>query len=88
MDFLYGSSFGEEPPEAYERLLLDCMLGDSTLFTRRDETEAAWEFVDTIEAGWHTNPAENPMETYDPGTWGPRRAEELIERDGRSWRRL
>ncbi len=88
MEFLYGSSFGGEPPEAYERLLLDCMLGDSTLFTRRDETEAAWELVDAIEAGWQTDPDQNPLEFYDPGTWGPRRAEELIERDGRSWRRL
>ena len=88
MEFLYGSSFGGEPPEAYERLLLDCMVGDSTLFTRRDETEAAWELVDAIEAGWQTEPDANPLELYDPGTWGPRRAEEFIERDGRSWRRL
>ncbi len=88
MDFLYGSSFGAEPPEAYERLLLDSMLGDSTLFTRRDETEAAWEFVDAIEAGWRTMPAQNPLRTYEPGTWGPHAADELIERDGRFWRRL
>lgn len=88
MDFLYGSSFGGEPPEAYERLLLDSMLGDSTLFTRRDETEAAWEFVDAIVAGWQTDPVENPIQNYDPGTWGPRAADELIERDGRFWRRL
>ncbi len=88
MEFLYGSSFGAEPPEAYERLLLDCMVGDSTLFTRRDETEAAWEFVDAIEAGWHTEPEANPLQTYDPGTWGPHLADELLEREGRSWRRL
>jgi glucose-6-phosphate 1-dehydrogenase len=88
MDFLYGSSFGGEPPEAYERLLLDAMLGDSTLFTRRDETETAWEFVDAIAAGWRTMPAENPLASYDPGTWGPRAADELIERDERFWRRL
>ena len=88
MDFLYGSSFGGEPPEAYERLLLDSMLGDSTLFTRRDETEAAWEFVDAIVAGWQAMPADNPVHTYDPGTWGPRAADDLIERDGRFWRRL
>jgi glucose-6-phosphate 1-dehydrogenase len=88
MDFLYGSSFGSEPPEAYERLLLDAMVGDSTLFTRRDETEAAWEIVDAIETGWHVLPQENPMHTYDPGTWGPHAADDLIERDGRLWRRL
>jgi glucose-6-phosphate 1-dehydrogenase len=88
MDFLYGSSFGGEPPEAYERLLLDSMVGDSTLFTRRDETEAAWEIVDAIEAGWKYHPSENPIHIYEPGTWGPRAAEELLERDGRFWRRL
>ena len=88
MDFLYGSSFGGEPPEAYERLLLDSMLGDSTLFTRRDVTEAAWDIVDAIDAGWHTMPRENPIQTYEPGTWGPRSADELLERDGRFWRRL
>ena len=88
MEFLYGSSFGAEPPEAYERLLLDCMVGDSTLFTRRDETEAAWEFVDALVAGWHTEPDANPLQPYAPGTWGPHLADELLEREGRSWRRL
>ncbi len=88
MDFLYGSSFGGEPPEAYERLLLDCMLGDSTLFTRRDETEAAWELVDTIAATWHNDPKDNPLAIYDPGTWGPYTADALLERDGCAWRRL
>ncbi len=88
MEFLYGSSFGAEPPEAYERLLLDCMVGDSTLFTRRDETEAAWEFVDAIEAGWHSEPDANHLHIYEPGTWGPHAADELLEREGRSWRRL
>jgi glucose-6-phosphate 1-dehydrogenase len=87
MDFLYGSSFGVEPPEAYERLLLDCMLGDSTLFTRIDETELAWQLVDTIERGWSKLPA-SAMPQYEPGTWGPKDADALIERDGRTWRRL
>jgi glucose-6-phosphate 1-dehydrogenase len=87
MDFLYGSSFGVEPPEAYERLLLDCMLGDSTLFTRIDETELAWQFVDAVERGWaRQNPPTLPQ--YEPGTWGPKEADALIERDGRTWRRL
>ncbi len=88
MDFLYGSSFGGEPPEAYERLLLDCMLGDSTLFTRRDETEAAWTLVDSLEDSWRLAPEETKVQSYDPGTWGPHAADQLIERDGRSWRRL
>jgi glucose-6-phosphate 1-dehydrogenase len=86
MDFLYGSSFGVEPPEAYERLLLDCMLGDSTLFTRIDETEHSWQLVDTIEHAWLHSRA--PLPQYEPGTWGPKLADALIERDGRTWRRL
>ena len=87
MDFLYGSSFGVEPPEAYERLLLDAMLGDSTLFTRIDETELAWQFVDAIERGWARLPTKT-IPQYEPGTWGPKEADALIERDGRTWRRL
>jgi glucose-6-phosphate 1-dehydrogenase len=87
MDFLYGSSFGVEPPEAYERLLLDCMLGDSTLFTRIDETEYSWQLLDAIEHAWaRTSAARLPQ--YEPGTWGPKEADALIERDGRTWRRL
>ncbi len=86
MDFLYGSSFGVEPPEAYERLLLDCMFGDPTLFTRIDETELAWQLVDTIVAGWQS--FNTPIVQYEPGTWGPKEADALIERDGRTWRRL
>jgi len=86
MDFLYGSSFGVEPPEAYERLLLDAMLGDSTLFTRIDETELAWNLVDTIVRDWKVSGT--PLAQYEPGTWGPKEADTLIERDGRTWRRL
>ncbi|HLY30394.1 MAG TPA: glucose-6-phosphate dehydrogenase [Ktedonobacterales bacterium] len=86
MDFLYGSSFGVEPPEAYERLLLDAMVGDSTLFTRIDETELAWTLVDTIVRGWEK--MGTPIATYEPGTWGPKESDALIERDGRTWRRL
>ncbi|HEX6122671.1 MAG TPA: glucose-6-phosphate dehydrogenase, partial [Ktedonobacterales bacterium] len=86
MDFLYGSSFGVEPPEAYERLLLDAMLGDATLFTRVDETELAWRLVDTVVAAWQKTQA--PIAQYEPGTWGPKEADALIERDGRTWRRL
>ncbi|MGZ3582242.1 MAG: glucose-6-phosphate dehydrogenase [Ktedonobacterales bacterium] len=87
MDFLYGSSFGVEPPEAYERLLLDCMLGDSTLFTRIDESEYSWRLVDNIESAWARQPA-SAIAQYEPGTWGPKEADALIERDGRTWRRL
>ena len=87
MDFRYGTSFGVEPPEAYERLLLDCMLGDSTLFTRRDEVEVAWSLISAIHEGW-TMVAPPQFPNYDAGTWGPERAHELMARDGRTWRRL
>ncbi len=86
LDFLYGSSFGVEPPEAYERLLLDAMIGDSTLFTRIDETEVAWSLVDTIVHDW--SETRTPLARYEPGTWGPKEADMLIERDGKTWRRL
>lgn len=86
MDFLYGSSFVRQQPEAYERLILDCMLGDSTLFTRRDEVEAAWTFVQGILDEWKEEPRENIL-TYESGTWGPQAADEFMWRDGRRWRR-
>jgi len=86
MEFRYGTSFGQEPPEAYERLLLDAILGDSTLFIRRDEVEAAWGWADAIESGWAASPS-GPAE-YAAGSWGPAEADALLERDGRAWRRL
>ena len=86
MDFFYGSSFVREQPEAYERLLLDCMLGDSTLFTRIDEVEAAWTFLQGILDEWPEQPPETVL-TYDSGSWGPQAADEFIWRDGRRWRR-
>ena len=86
MDFRYGTSFGEEPPEAYERLLLDCLLGDGTLFTRRDEVESAWAIVSRIHEGWDAARRE-PIPTYEAGSWGPAAADPFIAADGRSWRR-
>jgi len=86
MDFRYGASFGISSPEAYERLLLDCILGDSTLYARRDMTERGWEIVMPILEAWGTSRTEIPK--YEAGTWGPPEAHELIERDGRKWRRL
>ena len=83
-DFRYGAAFGEQPPEAYERLLLDCILGDATLFTREDEVEASWRIMDPILQGWREHPRVSP---YDPASWGPSEAEELLARDGRSWRK-
>ena len=87
MDFRYSTSFGKASPEAYERLLLDAMAGDATLFARRDEVENAWAFVDKIEHAWHGS--EPPiMAEYPAGSWGPKEADQMMERDGRVWRRL
>ncbi len=85
MDFEYATSFLVETPEAYERLLLDCMIGDPTLFTRADEVEAAWQFIDPIEAAWRDG--RPPLHFYEAGTWGPPAAAKLLEQDGREWHR-
>jgi len=84
MNFDYAETFGAEPPEAYERLLHDALIGDSTLFTRRDESETAWGIVDPILNAWHGGHAPAPF-PYAPGTWGPKEADEFINRDGRRW---
>jgi glucose-6-phosphate 1-dehydrogenase len=86
MNFLYGSSFSVSQADAYERLLLDAMLGDRTLFTRADEVEQAWAWAEDIQAGWSERP--NNVHFYPAGTWGPAWADAFIERDGRQWRRL
>ncbi len=86
MDFRYGTSFGEVTPDAYERLLLDAWLGDSTLFTRADENEIAWDIVTPILNTWANSSRKLPQ--YLIGTWGPKEADEFIKRDGRRWRRL
>jgi glucose-6-phosphate 1-dehydrogenase len=87
MNFLYGSSFGPvTQSDAYERLLLDAMLGDRTLFTRADEVEQAWAWAEDIQEGWSERP--NNVHFYPAGTWGPAWADAFIERDGRQWRRL
>ena len=85
MDFLYGGAFRTGLPEAYERLILDAMLGDATLFTRADEVDEQWALVDTVVAAWRRDRPVFP--NYESGTWGPRSSDELIERDGRAWRR-
>jgi len=85
MDFLYGGAFRTGLPEAYERLILDCMLGDTTLFMRADEVEEQWALVDTIVAAWKRDRPEFP--NYAAGSWGPSAADDLLRRDGRSWRR-
>jgi len=87
MDFRYNASFGVESPEAYERLLLDAMLGDSTLFTRSDEVEESWSLITPIHQAWADAPAPQ-FPNYEAGSWGPHVADEFIERTGRKWRRL
>src|SRR2546430_8428248 len=86
MDFFYASSFLVESPDAYERLVLDCLLGDATLFAREDEVERAWGLGDRIEAGGASQPPP-AVPNYPAGSWGPDAADALIERDGRRWRR-
>ena len=88
MDFHYGTSFGKASPEAYERLLLDAMSGDATLFARRDEVEEAWAFIDPIENAWAAKKDAPGLFFYPAGSWGPQEADDLLARDGRAWRRL
>ncbi len=85
MHFDYQKTFGIEPPDAYERLLLDCLLGDATLFTRSDEVQAQWEFTDAILQAWQQNPPKN-LPVYEAGTWGPPGADDFIQKDGYFWR--
>lgn len=87
MDFGYGETFGTEDASPYERLILDCMKGDQTLFDRADGVEAAWALVDPVLARWDADRAVQ-FPNYDAGTWGPAEADALLARDNRSWRRL
>ncbi len=87
MDFRYGSTFGEQSPEAYERLLLDVMAGDATLFMRRDAVEASWTWVTNILEAWQQG-GTRWLPEYPAGTWGPLEAEKLIQAGGRKWRTL
>ena len=85
MDFGYGHAFTESSPEAYERLILDVLLGDPPLFPRHEEVELSWKIVDPVEEYWAA--VGGPLEQYAPGSWGPSSANELLARDGRVWRR-
>jgi glucose-6-phosphate 1-dehydrogenase len=86
MDFRYGEAFGATAPDAYERLVMDAMLGDASLFSRADAVEETWSVVQPILDGWRLR--NSPVYDYLPGSWGPAEADEFIHRDGRSWRRL
>jgi glucose-6-phosphate 1-dehydrogenase len=83
MDFLYGEAFTESSPEAYERLVLDVLVGDATLFPRSEEVEASWRVIDPLEAFW----AGTEPYLYRAGEWGPKEADDMLARDGRQWRR-
>lgn len=85
MDFGYGHSFTEESPEAYERLILDVLLGEPPLFPRHEEVELSWKILDPFEEYWEENTIK--PEPYESGSWGPRSAHEMLERDDRAWRR-
>ncbi len=85
MDFSYGHAFTEYSPEAYERLILDVLLGEPPLFPQAREIELSWNILDKAEAAWESSP--ETLATYAPGTWGPQAADEMLARDGRTWRR-
>lgn len=87
MDFRYGSYFGQTPPEAYERLIWDCILGDSTLFARSDEVAQSWKILTPLLEYWKDHPTSS-FPNYPAGSWGPKAAEEMIEKEHRSWRIL
>jgi glucose-6-phosphate 1-dehydrogenase len=84
MHFSYDVEFGAYTPEAYERLLLEAMAGDATLFIRRDEVETAWQIVDSIRSAWGNKPLTN-REFYSAGTWGPVAADDLLAQEGHAW---
>jgi glucose-6-phosphate 1-dehydrogenase len=86
MDFRYGFSFAVDSPDAYETLLMDAMVGDASLFTRDDEVERAWQILEPILQAWQAGDG-GPVHFYGAGSWGPPAADEMIARDGRSWRR-
>jgi len=86
MEFHYADSFGKTAiPESYERLLLDTISGDASLFTRADEVETAWGLIDPILEAWGASRSKQPIARYDPGSWGPTEANELLARDKRKW---
>ncbi len=87
MDFHYGSTFGDQSPEAYERLLLDVMAGDATHFMRRDAVEASWAWIQPIQDAW-AQTKKRWLPEYESGTWSPLEADRLIEGEGRKWRIL
>ena len=87
MEFLYGTTFLSQSPEAYERLIMDAMRGDATLFTRNDEVDAQWSIVDAILDAWHARDGDGSLPTYAAGSAGPPEADAMLG-SGREWRKL
>ena len=87
MDFSYAQAFGKSSANGYERLLLDAMIGDATLFAHRDGVEATWSLITPILKAWAQNPIKD-FPNYAAGTWGPTAADALLETEGRKWRKL
>jgi glucose-6-phosphate 1-dehydrogenase len=85
LDFKYGEVFGEESPEAYERLLLDAINGDATLYARGDWVEQAWALLDPVLTAWGRT-SDPSFPNYEAGAWGPTAADALVARDGGTWR--
>jgi glucose-6-phosphate 1-dehydrogenase len=86
MNFRYGQYFGLAPPEAYERLILDCIIGDNTLFARQDEVFTSWNLFSPVLEAWAKQPPDS-FSNYASGSWGPKAAENLLS-EGRKWRLL
>jgi glucose-6-phosphate 1-dehydrogenase len=84
LDFKFAREFAGEMPDSYQRLLLDAMIGDASLFARSDEVELAWSIIDPILAAWQS-PAAPPLESYPRGDWGPIASDEWMRRQGREW---
>jgi len=87
MDFDYNTAFGTAPSNAYERLLRDCLSGDQTLYMRRDNIEEAWAIIDKVLKEWENNKSTS-VPVYESGSWGPKEADELLEKDGRKWKNI
>ena len=85
LDFLYKDIFGGTQPEPYERLILDCMLGDQTLFWRNDGVELSWALLTPVIDNWKNSPKYSPLTFYNAGTMGPKEADQLLSKDGRKW---
>jgi glucose-6-phosphate 1-dehydrogenase len=87
MDFKYGTAFGARTPTAYERLILDCLIGDPSLFARTDFVEASWQYIEPLIEHWDKEkPSDFP--NYKAGSWGPKAADDLIASTGHAWRKL